>query len=236
MPALRKIFPPILLLFSAILTACASSDVFQYVEQDYRGRQQSSVSVIIAPVLSEIVPPGQREAIFNRKNEKKRMLSTKEISLFSNYMPPILSDYTQAAVIEPDQSFKFPDFTFTLENFTTEDGQKISLYVPAKSDKLKYNDEVPNYILFTEDLYFNKNMEEQSMSIGRGSSSSFLLEGGIEYLLWDNSKGRVAAYGSLQKGLQLFGMPGKEEYLLMLDFFASSIIKNSPLAFKEIRY
>lgn len=233
----KNIYLPALFLLSiSIFTACVSSEYFQYVEQEYRNKQQSSATIIIAPLITDLVAPGQREEIFNSKNTKRRMLSSKEKSLFENYMPPIFSDYTQATVLETEASFKFPEFKFSLEKYTTDDNRSIALYTPANSDKLKYKDDVPDYILFTQDLYFNKNVEDQGPSIGRGSSSSFSILGGMDYLLWDNKRGKAAAYGSIQKGFQLFELPSKEEYLMMLDFFASSIIQNSPLAYKQIRY
>ena len=225
-----------LIIFSFFLFFnCSPSGQLHYIAPEYKNLQQSTALVMVMPFITKMIDPMQREILIDKKNEQKKPLTDREIELFENYISPLLAENTYAKIVQPDNSFKASDLKLTYQVIQNESEQKVSLFIPT-SKQVVYKGETPDYLLLFEDLYFLKDATEKGLSLGRGTSTSYSMNGGIEYLLWDNKKGKVAAYGKLYKKLKLLSVPSKEDYMVLLENFASSIIANSPLSARKIYF
>ncbi len=58
------------------------------------------------------------------------------------------------------------------------------------------------------------------------------MKAGVKYLLWDNNKQRIAAYGKLENGLNFLDFPTRENYVQLFEKWALLIVQKSPLVRK----
>lgn len=223
-----------LFLFS-LFSGCATTSDFQYVDPRYRNLSQTNVSVLFIPFVSNLLNPIQRDSLISKKTKEFKPITTTEINFFENYMPIVLADHTINKIIIIEQPVKPSDIEFVYKKLITDDGKEQGYYIPAK-EQFVYEGDIPDYLFLAEDIYFRKSVSDKEIKVGRGSSSYFSLDAGIDYLLWDNKKGKVSAFGNLTKQMTLLGLPERTEYLSVFDDFAKSIISKSPLALKNIKF
>jgi hypothetical protein len=225
----------VILVFNVIIiSSCTPASQFQYIAPEYRNLNEQNVTVLLMPFITKIVDPVQRGIIFDKKNKEKKPVNDKEIEVLENYLSPILSENTWAKIIRADESLKPNSLKLVYKEIEIEGGKKIELFVPT--NKISNRGTMPEYILFIEDLYFLKDMEEKNQALGRGTNTLFTMVAGIEYLLWDNKKEKLVGYGELNRKLRLFAVPDREEYIGVLENFALSIIQKSPLVQKKIYF
>lgn len=215
--------------------SCSVSDRFTYVAPEYKNLNQSGVQILIMPFISSLLENDQLNEFINRKNASKQMLTTKEVELIENYMPVLLSENTFAKIIKANkESIKSP-LKFSYKSPGSDFDSTQFVYIPDVKG-FAYEDNIPNYLFFVQDAYFNKSGDEKGVTMGRGSESFFVMMAGIEYLLWDNLKGCVAAFGKLQAKQKLLSLPNKESYLAILETFVVDMLSQSPLAQKKIYF
>lgn len=202
---------------------------------EYQGLRKTSASVMIMPFISSMVNENQKKIIFNRRVKNNEPMTTAEENFFNAFMPPILADYTIAEVISADSLITPLDIKFTYKELKNEKDQVIDAFIPS-SGTFTYKGKTPDFMLIVENLYFLKTIVDKGTFVGAGSSSNFALEAGMDYVLWDNKKAKVCSFGRLNKKLTLASFPEKMEYLSVLNEFAVSIIKNTPLVPKDIRF
>ena len=155
-------------------------------------------------------------------------LGWQELKYFNSCIGPALSEVTTADVIGIDPYIKYTGISFSYRELKADKESAIMICVPD-SGQIKYRDQIPDYVIFFEDLYFLKDFMEERTGIGRGSSEKYTLEAGLEYLLWDNKKQKIATYGKLSQSMSLFNFPSKENYMQIIESYALSIIEKSPL-------
>lgn len=214
--------------------SCSSSIHFQYIAPEYKNLNEQNVTVLLMPFITKLVDPVQRGIIFDRKNREKKPVNEKEIDVLENYLSPILSENTWAKIIRADESLKQNSMKLVFKEIEIEKGKIVELFVPA--GKIVNKGITLEYVLIIEDLYFLKDMEEKNPSLGRGTNQLFTMIAGIEYLLWDNKKEKLVGYGSLNRKMQLFAIPEREEYIGVLENFALSIIQKSPFSQKKVYF
>ena len=202
---------------------------------EYQGLRKTSATVMIMPFISSLVNKDQKKIIFNRRVKNNEPMTTAEENLFNAFMPPILADYTIAEVINVDSVITPDNIKFTYKELKNEKGQIIDAFIPS-SGTFTYKGKTPDFMLIVENLYFLKTIVDKDTFVGAGSSSNFAMEAGMDYVMWDNKKEKVCSFGRLNKNLTLATFPEKMEYLSVLNEFAVSIIKNTPLVPKDIRF
>jgi len=225
----------LLVLIVFVNNSCSVSDRFTYVAPEYKNLNQSGVQILIMPFISSLLENDQLAEFINRKNASKQMLTSKEIELIDNYIPVLLSENTFAKIVKANkESIKSP-LKFEYKSPGNEFDSTQLVYIPDVRG-FSYEENIPNYLFFVEDAYFNKSGDEKGVTMGRGSESFFVMVAGIEYLLWDNLKGRVAAFGKLQAKQKLLSLPNKESYLAILETFVVDLLSQSPLAQKKVYF
>ena len=233
--AKSSLLPLTLLLVISLLPGCATTSDFQYVDPQYRNLSQTNSTVLFIPFVSNLLDPIQRDSLITKKTKEFKPITLTETIFYENYMPKVLADHTINKIITIEQPIKPADIKFVHKRLKTDDGTEHEFYVPTRGQFI-YEGEIPDYLFLVEDIYFWKSVSDKDIKVGRGSSSNFLLDAGIEYLLWDNINGRVSAFGSLTKQMTLMGLPERAEYLFVFDDFAKSIISKSPLTVKTIKF
>jgi len=213
-----------MLFFLLLLPACFISNNWQVVLPDYENRREFGVRVLAMPLNRDLVNQKERQSRSAYENQIPRPLSSREVSFFYNYMAPALSEMAVAEVIGIDPLFKPDDISFTWQKLQNDHQESTQMYVPSLST-LKYRGKTPAYLIFFQDLYFIKLLSEERNGLGKGSSKKYTLEAGLKYLIWDNRKQKIAAYGELEKQLNLFEYPSKDIYLLVIDYFAQSNVE-----------
>ncbi len=222
------------LFLSVILISCMASDRFTFVAPEYKNLNQSGVEILIMPFITNLFETNQLQEYIERKNRSKETLTTKEIELLENYIPILLAENSFSKITKAEKKSLKTPIKF---NYIIPEGSDTAkrIYVPQIKN-LTYEDIIPKYIFFIEDAYFNKSGDEKGVFMGRGSESFFVFNAGIEYLLWDNHNGKIAAFGKLQTKQKLLALPNKESYLAILETFIVDLLRDSPLAQKKIYF
>jgi hypothetical protein len=223
------------ILFSLLFFSCQRSSSFQFLNPAYESMNQFGKTLLVLSLNNELISKSQQQQLLGKKKIKPLLVSRQELAYFYNYMAPTLSEVAVVNVIGIDTSFKANEINFIFNEFKTVEGNNLQIFTPS-SGKLSYKNILPDYVLLFEDLYFLKDyIEERGAGLGRGTSSKYTLDTGVEYLLWDNYKEKIVGYGILTKSLNLFDYPSRDVYLSIFEEFANSIIKMSPIAWKQIR-
>ncbi len=222
------------LLLTFVLLSCTASDRFTFVAPEYKNLNQSGVEILIMPFITNLFETNQLQEYIERKNKSSETLTTKEIELLENYIPILLAENSFSKITKAEKkSLKTP---IKFDHIIPEGSDTTKrVYVP-RIKNLTYEDIIPKYIFFIEDAYFNKSGDEKGVFMGRGSESFFVFNAGIEYLLWDNHNGKIAAFGKLQTKQKLLALPNKESYLTILETFVVDLLRDSPLAQKKIYF
>ncbi len=224
----------VLVFTSFLLSGCASGNNFQFVSEDYKDKKQSNVTIMAIPYIAKALSQEQRTFFIDKKSKQNRPVSSREIELMENYIKSLLSENTFAKIIIPDPNYNFSSVKFEYANVSDNEKNIFEAFVPK--NQISYNNEIPDYIMIVEDIFFIRDVKNQDVSMGRGSQTSFKFEGGIEYLLWDNKNNKAAAYGRLNKKSELLEFPTKDQYMQVLDIFFASIIEKSPIFRKELKF
>lgn len=223
----------LLFILSFLINGCNRSASFQFLNPAYEKMNQFSTTLLVMSLNNELFKK-QQSVLSVGDTLKPLLLSREELTYFNNYMGPTFSEVAVADIIGIDPSFKVSEIKFIYNEFKTIGGNVLQIITPS-SGRLSYNNITPDYVVFFEDLYFLKDYLEERTGIGRGTSSKYTLEAGLEYLIWDNRKEKIVGYGILEKSLNLFNFPAKENYLYIFEEFARAIINESPVAGKQIR-
>lgn len=214
---------------SFVMGGCASHSKLQFLAPEYKPNSQFSAKLLVMPLSSELINNNMRNG---DTDATVRELSGSDKAFFYRYFGAVLSDVTTARVFGINPRFKPENVELTYKKLNLDENNSIAMYVP-KSGKIEFEDEIPDFVLFVDDVYFDTKYEERMSSLGSGSREKYTMDTGMEYALWDNQKQQIAAYGRLKKSHNLIAMPAKENYLKALEFFASSIIKKSPMVIKQ---
>lgn len=231
----KVLFVAILFYFSVsiIFLGCQRSSSFQFLNPDYDKMNQFNKTILVLTLNNELINKTQQQQLLGNKKIKPLLLTQQELAYFYNYMGPTLSEVAVVNIIGIDPYFKAQEINFVYNEFQTIEGNTLQIFAPS-SGKIIYKNIIPDYVLFFEDLYFLKDYVEERAGIGRGTSSKYTFDTGVEYLLWDNYKEKIVGYGMLTKSLNLFDYPSKDDYLSIFEEFASLIIKMSPIVIKQI--
>jgi hypothetical protein len=218
------------------LTGCVPTPSF-YLAPEYRNVRHSEVSILVLPYVLKLMTPDQSELFIDRKTKENKLITNLEVELYEGYFQILLSEKTHARVLPYDKATNRS--TVRLRTQATESGikPKMILFVPH-SGSIQVNGETPDYLFVIQDLFFMKGRSEglSSRIPGGGGMVDYVLEAGIDYLIWDNKKEKTVAFGSLSNRTRLLAPPDKEHYLKVMEEFAASVVKNSPFAEKKISF
>jgi hypothetical protein len=219
--------------YSLFNSGCAPSTQIQYISPEYRDRKELSANVMVLQFIPKYFTAIQKEKFYEKKNAEHKYITNNEIELFDNYIAQLLSENMQAKIIRPDN-------TLDSQNILVQDtckvkDQKVEIYIPSGiGQNSKTN--VPDFIILFTDLYFLKDTDQRGVSMGQGTKTYYLLDGGIEYVIWDYKKKKLAGYGKQSCKVKLLEAPEKEDYLTILERFAETIARNSPIALKKVYF
>lgn len=222
------------LLIVILFVSCTASNQFKFVAPEYKNLNQSGVEILVMPFITTLLESEQLGNFIERKNKAKETLTSKEIELIENYIPIFLSENSFAKITKAEKKYLQTPIKFNYVFGENSDSSK-KFYVPQLKNFV-YEEIMPKYIFFIEDAFFNKSGDEKGLSVGRGSESFYVFDAGIEYLLWDNHNGKIAALGNLRTKQKLLSLPNKEFYLTILETFVVDFLKDSPLAQKKIYF
>lgn len=210
---------------------CISASNHQFLDPDYEGLNYFSASLMVMALNTHIISEDVQEKLMPDDAIKVDMFNQQEREYFYNYMGPALAERTTAKIYGIDPFFMPTNIEFSYQQLLFEKGTPIKMFVPL-SGKIKYYDSTPDYVLFFEDLMFMKDFREESGGIGRGTVQKYSLKAGVKYLLWDNNKQKIVAYGKLGNDLSFLDFPTRENYVQLFEKWALLIVQKSPLVRK----
>ncbi|MCX6171190.1 MAG: hypothetical protein NTX65_17795 [Ignavibacteriales bacterium] len=187
------------------------------------------------PFILKLLDIQQKELLIDKKNREKKPITNREVELFDNYMTQLIADNTRAKISSASNLPNLEDFKFSKQIVKNKTVDNFEIFIPS-FDKKIFKSEVPDYLALFTDLFILKYNDDKGLSVGRGSETSYSLEAGLEYVLWDVKNMRVASYGRLNQKIKLLDTPAKEDYLAIFEKFAISIIQQSPFATKKIYF
>jgi len=224
-------FKLILIIIVPSLLYCVSFSNYQFINHEYENLNHFSALLMVMALNTDIISKDVQEKLLQGKEVKQDMFNQQERDYFNNYMGPALAEKTTAKIYGIDPLFKPTDMEFIFQRLQFENELDIKMFVPV-SGKIKYYNVTPHYVLFFEDLKFEKDFREESGSLGRGTVQRYTMKAGVKYLLWDNNKQRIAAYGKLANDLNFLDLPLRENYIQLFEKWALLIIQKSPLTRK----
>lgn len=214
---------------------CSAPSKLQIIEPEYQNVQQYHATLLVMPLTGELISHESRtkNAVGNEKTKKN--LSANERAFFYRYFGAVLADVTTAIVIGIDPKFKPENVSYSYRELKLNEKKTLKMLVPS-SGRIQYEELLPDFVLFAEELFFDIVYEEKKQGLGSGYREQYTLDTGLQYVLWDNKAQKIAAYGELNKSYNLMNLPTRDTYLDVLERFASSIIEKSPLVIKQTFY
>lgn len=231
-----RIIRPVLIVLVSLtgisLQRCASSRGLSYLHPDYTMKQQVFSTLLVLPLTNAFLTRARQDSLAMGKPRFIHYLDHRDQRYFDTYFRAAVSDAVQASVPRTDAYYIPEDIDFEYRSLPLPGGSEMQMFVPA-SGMIVYRNIVPNFVLFIEDLRFQK-----GFSLERGArgieSDRAQAEAGLEYLFWDNTREMIAAYGMFQKKFEFLGAPTKENYLRMFGEIAATIAENSPFSLKSV--
>jgi len=219
---------------TVFLWGCNISSTAHFLYPEYANSRRFSTSVLVMPLTPNFLAPAIRDSLFAIQDFETINPAYQELTYFNNYFGPLVSEYSTADVIGVDPYFRTNGISFRKWDFNVDDNTFLRVLAPD-SGSIVYRNRVPDFVLFTQDLKFEKDFVEERNGIGEGTSSKYTMVSSLKYLFWDNRKGCVAGYGQIETRRQMMEYPGKTTYLGVLEDFARDMIENSPLVRRQIR-
>ncbi|MFA8341930.1 MAG: hypothetical protein ACEPO8_03045 [Rhodothermaceae bacterium] len=228
----KHILTSVICILTAIgLSGCGNSSVFQYINPEYKDQKLSSTSVLLLNFSDDLLPAKKKFKLLGKNHKKYHMFSYQEKKYFQTHFSTIFSRFVTTKVDGIDSQFKPKSIEFEYKEFkhpNSDDGFKM--FSPIKG-KIKYKEKEPKFVIFFEDLYFDKEMGAEGGGLGRCPESVVKISSGLKYLIWDNSSEQIVGYGSLKENFRTMIMPIKQDYFTVFKRYVKEIIQNSP--FKE---
>lgn len=216
-----------------LLAGCISQTGFQYISPEFLNKADQNTTVLILPVTFNSLIHIQADSI-EQNSRVYGSATTLETEIFDNYINIILGEKTQTKIITKENLQNEKELK--LENKSAFlGGRKIEFAVPSNDIKSKQSEQI-DFILLFDNLSFLKNMEVDGTSLGRAGESTYLLNAGIEYIIWSNKLKKIAGYGELSQKIKILFAPQKEDYIAVIEKLADVIIQKSPFVAKKIYF
>lgn len=225
-------FHVILIFLLNSILSCFSTSNFQFIDPEYENSNYFSATVMAMALNTDLISADVQESLLQGVAEKVDMFNQQEREYFYNYMGPALAEKTTAKIYGIDPFFMPTSIEFSYQQLVFENGTQTKMFAPI-SGKVKYYDTTPDYVLFFEDLMFIKDFREESGGLGRGSVKKYSMKAAVNYLLWDNNKQKIVAYGKLGNDFNFLDFPNRENYVQLFDKWAFLIVQKSPLVLKH---
>ena len=217
-----------LIIITILSLNCVSSSNIQFIDSEYENLNYFSASLMVMALNTDIISKDVQEKLSQGDATKVDMFNQQEREYFNSYMGPALAEKSTAKIYGIDPFFKPKNVEFSYQQLSFENGTQTKMFVPL-SGKVKYYDVTPDYVIFFEDLIFIKDFREESGGVGRGTVQKYSLQAGIKYLLWDNNKQKIVAYGKLGNDLNFLDFPTRENFVQIFEKWALLIVQKSPL-------
>lgn len=223
-----KFIPLIGILF---LFGCAAQSHFQVVNNSTSGKLFSP-TVLLLPLNNTLIPYNTQQELMQGSKDDESFCLINEKQIFNDFMAPTFADNTFSKVIPGNSSFDVSQINFSYTKLYS-DNKKASfhMFVPQKG-KIQIDDKKPKYVIFFEDLNFNKEFTAEGGGLGKTSQRVVIVKSSVKYCIWDNTNEEIVAYGKLAKNLRLLSLPKRTEYLEVFDEYAKKIISASPFTQK----
>ena len=226
------LFTFVTLLF-VLLIRCSFSTM-QFLDPEYEADKIFETSVLVMPLTTEYLPFEVQDSLSTNKPFKRKTVSNYEINYFNRILPLSLEEFTTASILGIDPYFIPLEIEFVYEPLVFENKSRFHMFLP-KTGQIQYHEKKPEFILFIEDLYFDKTFEESSGGLGRGTQQKYVLEAGFEYFIYHNIRQKAVAYGKIDKHFNLMEMPSKDDYSAAIEELTLAIVDKSPFVKRQIQ-
>ncbi|TFH00404.1 MAG: hypothetical protein E4H13_07590 [Calditrichales bacterium] len=216
-----------------ILAGCQLNSTIHVIYPEYAVNKRFSTKLLIMPLSPLYMEKATRDSLLRAQKTYMSFPNHQELAYFNNYMGPLLAEFTTSEVLGPDPEYSLAGISYHFVELKGNDGEIINVVVPVKGE-FTYQDKVPDFVLFTQDLSYRKQYIEERTGLGKGTSSRITMDSSLKYVFWDNHKQKVAAYGQVENSKNIYSYPGREIYMYVLERFAFDILKNSPLVMKTV--
>jgi len=228
---LNSFFIILIFLINSLLSCVASSN-YQFIDPEYKNLNYFSATIMVMSVNTDLISKEAQVKLLHGAAAKVDMFNQQEREYFYNYMGPALAEKSTAKIYGIDPFFKPTNIEFSYQQLSFENGTQTKMFAPI-SGKVKYYDTTPDYVLFFEDLMFIKDFREESGGLGRGTVQKYSMKAALNYLLWDNNKQKIVAYGKLENDLIFLDFPTRDNYVQLFEKWALLIVQKSPLVIKH---
>lgn len=216
---------------SSILSSCIGTTNVQILNENYKDIKVYNSSVTLFPLTEEYAPTQIWDLHTIEHPENKTAANEKNKGLFLRYFSTVFEEVTTASVVDGfDEKEILINFDFVDTALAISDKDTLNFLVPNKTEAYLSEEEKTDYSLFVQSLHWQVAYgESETQAVGRASSGSYNVEVRFQYVLWNNKKKEVVAYGKLNKKSQYLQVPSKTTYIEILEDLCRKIVVKSPL-------
>lgn len=201
---------------------------------EYERGERRGVSVALLPLSSELnslssgtqphpSPPEELDTQTAYFTDKGRLL-------FSRLFGLSLQQVMAGKVLDLSTSFDPSAATFKRQKLPTSSKDSLDVLVPDKPIQLQ--DESAEFLLLVDQIVFTPRAQttKAGMLGSTKEDDSLFLGVRCKYVLYDNRKGQVAAYGTFEQEKRTLAPTSPKPYQALLGELATHIVTYSPMA------
>lgn len=214
-----------------VFNSCIGTSNVQILNENYKDIKVYNTSVTLFPLTEDFVNPQVWDLHTIQHPENKSAANDKNKGIFQRYFSTVFEEVTTASIIDGfDEKNLEARFEFIDTALPISEKDSLSFLVPSNSEAFINENEKTDYSLFVQSLHWQVAYgEAETQAVGRASSGSYNVEVRFQYVLWNNRKKEVVAYGKLNKKSQYLQVPSKTTYIEILEDLCRQIVVKSPL-------
>jgi len=207
-----------------LFTVTCSTSKTTYIDPEYRSKiKETSILVVPLEYYPEI---GYRSKSSNR-------ISAVDHAALNNLLGPIFSSVTTADVFGVDTTLSLDGIPFRTRHFQAGE-LSFSFPVPETNQPIPFQQNIPEFILFLNDYFFENERITSDFNQQTGSAQiSYKLSFQTYYVIWDNVHQRTAAHGRIHKVVDYEDKTTDRDHIRLLEKVANAIVEFSPLYSRE---
>lgn len=220
----------LLILFMGVAAGCSSSAPPQVLAPEYERGTSRGVTIALLPLSSELLPAAADTTEPDGEALQTAYFTDRGHQLFYRLFGLELQEVAAASVIETGSDFRPINTTFRRHTLPVPAGD--SLHLPVPDGPVQLTNSAADFVLLIDKLTFTPRSE----TIRAGDygapvqQENFYITATCQYMLWDNERARVAAYGTFERENRLVDPNSRAPYEQLFAQLAVHIIETSPIA------
>lgn len=213
-----------LMLFGAVTGGCSTSRS-HVIASEYERAALRGTSIALLPLSSELTPDREAE-----EDQQTAYFTGEGHKLFYRLFGLELQEVASAEIVDLGSNYRPAERPFEPRGLRMPSGD--SLYIPMPDGAVAGPNRTADFALLIDELTFAPRSEStRSGQFGSTERTSNLyVTATCEYMLWDNRREQVAAYGTFESESRMLNPNSRTAYETLFEELALTIVRNSPVS------